>query len=132
MNKSSEFERLLRYRGDAGPSSPAAGHTSLQTRAQGPAGGPLLTTPRCAVGSAGLDLCEAFPRAFQVLTFLGSKAQKPLHAAKLAPGLTPPRTITPVGWEVLWFRFMGMGWVTGFSLVPELNIRKFLRQKIHS
>lgn len=39
INKSSEFERMLRYRGDAGPSPPAAGHTSLQTRAHGAAGG---------------------------------------------------------------------------------------------
>lgn len=106
---------MLRCRGGAGPSPPAAGHTPLQTRAHGSAGGPAADLTQVWSECPGLG--RAFPRALQVLTFSGSKAsgprlKKPLQAAKLAPGFTPLCTISPVGGEVLLFSFMGMGWVT--------------------
>lgn len=97
---------MLRYRGDAGLSPPAAGHTSLQTRAHGAAGGSAADHTRGAVRSECLGLCWAFPRALQVLAFFRSKAVKGPPSCKAGSWFDSPVDHLTCGREVLFLIFV--------------------------
>lgn len=119
-NKSSKFSKLLRYRGDDGPSPPAVSHTSLQTRVHWSVGGSPAAHTQCMWREfLGLWTAVCLPTCSQVLIFMGSKSSGP-RLKKLQPGCKAPppfhsHQCTPshhVSWEVLRFSFMGMGWVS--------------------
>lgn len=94
----------------------------------------LIIHSTCGVSSWACILGCPFPKALQVLIFFGSKGLvlrlRKRHAleAKLPSGLCSHQYISsPVGQEY----FVNGKSQSGFALVPELNIRKFLRWEVH-